>query len=84
MAARQKEWARRAKVALMAELGGKCVECGTTANLTFDCIIPQGDKHHRLDMARRISFYRKQHYEHKNVQLLCKSDNEKKSDNQPF
>jgi len=84
MAARQKDWARRAKAALMELLGGKCVKCGTTEDLTFDCIIPRGDEHHKYDTSARICFYRRQHYEHQNVQILCRPHNEEKPDNQPF
>lgn len=84
MAKRQKNWARRAKTALFALLGGKCVKCGTTENLTFDCIVPQGDRHHKTDTSARICFYRRQHYEHQNVQILCRFHNIEKSDNQPF
>lgn len=83
MAKRQKDWARRAKAALLVELGGKCVKCSTTENLTFDCIVPQGDAHHRLDASARICFYRRQHREG-NVQILCRPHNEEKSDSVPF
>jgi len=77
MAKRQKEWARKAKFELLFKLGGACVECGTDKHLDFDCIIPQGDAHHRLDTARRLSFYRRQHQEG-NLQLLCRHKCHKK------
>lgn len=56
MAKRQKVWAAKARDALMAKLGGKCVKCGATDNLTFDCKIPQGHEHHRMSFDRRMSF----------------------------
>lgn len=66
----QKEWAKRARVALLQVLGGKCKRCGVTEDLQFDCIVPQGDYHHRMDTSARISFYRGQH-RLGNVQVLC-------------
>lgn len=92
MAKAQKEWAKKAKFYLMFKLGGACFRCGTDKHLDFDCIEPQGDAHHRLDTARRISFYRRQHAEG-NLQLLCrhkchkiknKEDFLKKQENEPF
>ena len=80
MAKRQKEWARRARLALLTELGNRCVYCGSTSALTFDCINPRGDTHHRLDTARRISFYRREHYQEKNLQIACEKCNAKKGD----
>lgn len=73
MSQRHKEWARRARVKLLAELGDKCAVCGVAswaADLQFDCIAPQGDAHHRKDTSARMSFYRKQH-RLGNVQSLC-------------
>ena len=60
MAARQREWARRARERLLASLGRKCVDCGSTEDLELDCIVPLGHHHHGLDPARRVSFYRRQ------------------------
>lgn len=79
MAKRQKVWAAKARDALMAKLGGKCVKCGTADNLTFDCIMPQGDTHHKMSFDRRMSFYRAQDREG-NLQLLCKPHNGAKGD----
>lgn len=79
MAKRQKVWAAKARDALAAKLGGKCVKCGTTEKLTFDCIIPQGDEHHKMSFDRRISFYRAQD-KIGNLQLLCKPHNDAKGD----
>lgn len=70
MGKRQKEWARKARLVLISELGGKCVRCGSREHLEFDCILPCGDEHHRMDTERRICFYRRMHTEG-NLQLLC-------------
>jgi HNH endonuclease len=71
MAALQREWARRVRRTLRAQLGGCCVKCGSRRNLEFDCIVRQGDRHHRMEWSWRMSFYRRQH-ELKNLQLLCR------------
>lgn len=78
MGKRQKVWARQARFRLLFLLGGECRECGSVEDLTFDCIEPRGDSHHRLDTASRMSFY---HKEHKagNLQVLCMACNVKKS-----
>lgn len=83
MAKRQKEWARKARQALLVELGGRCAICGTDQKLTFDCIIPQGDDHHKKDTSARMSFYWRQHREG-NAQILCEGCNGRKGDQIPF
>ncbi|MFO1487976.1 MAG: hypothetical protein U1F65_05825 [Verrucomicrobiota bacterium] len=75
-----KEWARKARRELLAELGAWCHWCHTTENLTFDCIIPTGDDHHRGSTDQRMSFYRREHREHNNVQVLCHNCNSRKGD----
>lgn len=70
MGMKQKEWARKTRQALLAELGGECARCGTTEALEFDCIIPCGDAHHKFDTSARMSFYRHQ-YAAGNLQVLC-------------
>lgn len=70
----QQAWARKTRDRLMEELGGECTECGTTEKLEFDCIVAQGDKHHKMEFSWRMSFYRKQHAEG-NLQILCQSCN---------
>lgn len=74
MGARQKEWARKARKTLRATLGNKCALCGTTRRLEFDCIIPQGDAHHKFDTSARMSFYRQQ-FREGNLRLLCQRCN---------
>ncbi len=58
-------------------LGEKCVRCGETSNLTFDCIKPCGGRHHRLSSVARVTFYMEQ-MRRGNVQILCHSCNSKK------
>ena len=62
---------------MIAMLGGKCAVCGCTNCLTFDCIKPTGDAHHRLSSVARLAFYWKQ-MQLRNVQLLCSHHNSKK------
>lgn len=78
MAKRQREWARRKRTELLAQLGGRCARCGTTDNLEFDCIIPQGDAHHKKEWSARMSFYRAQ-AKAGNIQVLCSGCNNLKS-----
>jgi len=60
-------------------LGNACSWCGSTTDLEFDCIRPQGDKHHKVGSAARVCFYRKQHFEFGNLQLLCRACHELKT-----
>lgn len=78
MAKKEKERARQRRFELMFLLGGVCAKCGTDRNLEFDCIIPCGDEHHRMDTSHRMSFYYRQHREG-NLQILCRKHNNAKS-----
>jgi 5-methylcytosine-specific restriction endonuclease McrA len=80
MSASAKKWAIKARAELMAILGPVCAWCGATEDLTFDCVVPTGDDHHRGSTDQRMCFYRHQHFEHGNVQVLCDSCNAKKGD----
>lgn len=75
----QKEWAKRKRAELMAELGPVCVECGEDRvfKLCFDCIEPRGDYHHRGEASTRMSFYRREHAAG-NIQVLCVKCNGRK------
>jgi hypothetical protein len=64
---------------MVIALGAHCQGCGTEECLTFDCISPRGDTHHRWSAPQRISFYRKQMREG-NLQLLCANCNALKAD----
>lgn len=80
MGLRQREWAKRARLALVVLLGGKCVYCGSKRHLELDCIKPRGHGHHgAIDQSRRVSFYRKE-LRIGNLQVLCKSCNSKKGE----
>jgi 5-methylcytosine-specific restriction endonuclease McrA len=77
MSRRAKVWAVKARAELMDVLGRRCVWCGVTENLTFDCKIPQGDEHHRMSTDQRMTFYRRQHQQ-RNLQVLCDKCNSQK------
>jgi len=70
MAKRQKLWARTARINLLLKLGMVCKSCGAEDKLTFDCIYPTGDAHHRMDTSQRMSYYHRQEREG-NLQVLC-------------
>ena len=72
MGKRQKVWAQQSRARLMTALGGCCSRCRRVVNLQFDCIVPCGDEHHRLDTARRCTFYWRQ-YRQGNLQILCET-----------
>jgi len=78
MGKRHKAWARVARARLLLSLGGICKHCGRPDALEFDCIIPTGDKHHRMDTSARMSFYHSQH-QRGNLQILCERCNNIKS-----
>jgi hypothetical protein len=78
MAKRQKVWAKKARQRLLLKLGNKCARCGAEENLTFDCIIPCGDRHHRFETSQRMSFYHQQDKLH-NIQILCETCQTNKS-----
>ena len=78
MSARIKSWARRARVRLLIVLGNRCVHCGATSCLTFDCIKPMGDAHHRMSTDQRMCYYHKQ-ARAGNLQILCADCNTRKS-----
>lgn len=79
MGKRQKDWARRAYVKLIEELGGKCVKCGTTENLTIDHIDGCEFDHNGVEWSHRISIYRREAKEGK-LQILCDKHNCQKGD----
>jgi len=70
MGARQKEWARQARIRLTLALGGVCQVCAGKDSLTFDCREPMGGSHHAWDSSSRMSFYRAQ-ARTGNITLLC-------------
>jgi hypothetical protein len=62
---------------MILALGGRCIDCGTTSNLTFDCIRPTGGGHHKLSSVNRISYYIRQ-MAAGNLALRCADCNTKK------
>ena len=77
MSKRMAEWGRRERARLVRVFGERCNACGSTRDLEFDCIKPMGHRHHTLNQASRICFYRKQ-MRGGNLQLLCHECNERK------
>ena len=77
MSKRAKIWAHKTRERLTALLGGRCVWCGATTELTFDCILPQGHEHHGWSTDKRMTFYRRQ-AALCNLQILCHHCNSRK------
>lgn len=77
MSKAQKQWAKQARARLVVQLGGKCCDCGATADLQFDCRVPCGDEHHGMDTSARMSFYHAQ-FRKANLALRCSKCNSAK------
>lgn len=82
MGRRQKQRAKERRIELMMVLGYCCAHCGSEEKLEFDCIVPRGHAHHRMDTSARMCFYWREHLQHRNIQILCASCNTKKSANE--
>lgn len=74
---RAKRSAARSRERLIAELGGRCVECGTTERLEFDHLTPRTWDRNSLNAHRRMAMYKREAAEGK-IQLLCRSCNASK------
>lgn len=61
----------------MALLGKRCTACGSLEDLTFDCIVARGSKHHSMEWSHRMSFYRAEAKDG-NLQVLCNACNSRK------
>lgn len=61
----------------MTVLGPFCAHCGSVNCLTFDCIRPTGDAHHRLSSVARMTYYVRQ-FNAGNLQVLCSACNTRK------
>jgi hypothetical protein len=72
--ARQRAWADRWRVRITLSLGGRCIDCMTTRDLTFDVREPVPEEHHGLEKSVRMSFYRKQ-WRMGNLCLRCRKCN---------
>lgn len=59
-----KIWRHNARQRLIAELGGKCVDCGSVENLTFDHVTPLTDEQAEwrawIGANARMVLYRKE------------------------
>lgn len=74
---RQAVWAKKKREHLMNVLGPFCKKCGSVNCLTFDCIVPTGDAHHRLSSVARMTYYVRQ-FNAGNLQVLCSACNSAK------
>lgn len=74
MGARQRDWAARWRVRITLSLGGKCIDCMTCIDLTFDVREPVAQEHHTLESSARMSFYRRQ-WRAGNLCLRCRRCN---------
>lgn len=74
---RQAVWAKKKRAHLMQVLGPFCAHCKSVNCLTFDCIVAQGDAHHRLSSVGRMTFYMRQ-FNAGNLQVLCSACNTRK------
>jgi hypothetical protein len=81
MAKRQREWAKRARLAMVMSLGGKCVDCGSVeiARLELDHITPCTWDRSKTDASMRIAIYRREIKEGK-ITVRCDRCNASKSD----
>ena len=66
------KYSRALKAKLHSQLGGRCVRCGATEHLQFDCITSTGSEHHGFNYRSRLKFYETQ-IAQSNLQLLCPS-----------
>ena len=70
MAKRQREWAKRAREALIAALGGRCVLCDATNCLTIEHVDGRNWNLQRVDQSWRMSIYRREAAEGR-LTVLC-------------
>lgn len=60
MGKRQRQWAKRARRQLIDQLGGRCVDCGTTDDLQLDHKYQRTWKCRELDTSRKVAMYRRE------------------------
>jgi len=74
---RRRKCCEKRKAALVEQLGGKCVECESTEDLTFDHIHGRDWKLREVHSTKRLRIYIKEAAEGK-LQLLCRGCNSRK------
>ena len=79
MARRQREWAKRARLSLIIELGGICVDCGNSnlAELEIDHKFRRKWDLRKHEQSWRVSIYRREAREGK-LTVRCISCNPSK------
>ena len=60
MARRQREWAARARLQLVNQLGGMCVDCGSQSDLVVDHIYARTWSLRSVEQSRRVARYRRE------------------------
>lgn len=70
----EREWAKRARLALVYQLGGECAWCGSKDCLHIDHIERRLWNIRKVDPSMRVSIYRREALEGK-LQVLCLSCN---------
>lgn len=81
MAKRQRDWAKRVRITLIEQLGGKCVDCAGVKELELDHIKPcdWAEQRKRMDQSMRMTIYRREAKQGK-LTVRCRSCNASKSD----
>lgn len=81
MGKRQTEWAKRARLKLIADLGGQCKQCGSLEDLHLDHLYPSQEiissGNRRQEYSRRVIIMRREK-EAGILQVLCAKCNQKK------
>lgn len=82
MGARQRAWAARVRLQLIEQLGGVCVDCGSTEKLEFDHRVPRRWVNRHLDPSWRISKI-KAEIAAGEIELRCPECNKRKGKPRP-
>lgn len=79
MARRQNRWAAKVRVALIEEMGGKCVDCGETDTKELEFEHPQGRdwEPRKKSYSARMSIYRRE-WKAGLIVLCCADCNKKR------